>query len=75
MRYWMWNADLSAEALKQTVLLDVLTRACADAAGPSCSLFAEVRQLERRLALSGEATDMAGDQRCPTISAGLPMRR
>ena len=45
MRFWMWNADMSAEALKQEVLLHVLTESQAQAAGPNCSLFAELRSV------------------------------
>jgi hypothetical protein len=44
----MWNADLGADALKHEVLAGVLMRRQADAAGPSCSLFAEVWLFECR---------------------------
>lgn len=48
MKFWLWNAGLRADALKQQVLLGVLERANAAAAGPTCSLFADVWGFDRR---------------------------
>ena len=61
MRFWMWNAGLSAEALKREVVLSVLARTNALAAGPSCSLFREVQGCERRLEWEGQCRGEPGD--------------
>lgn len=71
MGFWRWNAHLSAEALKREVLLGVLARSQAEASGPNCSVFPEVRRLE----LEGQAVGRATAQRCPTTTAGLPVQR
>lgn len=57
----MWNAGLSAEALKREVVLSVLARTNALAAGPSCSLFREVQGCERRVDWEGQCRGEPAD--------------
>ena len=62
MRFWLWNAGLGAEALREQVLQGVLATGNARAAGPQCSLFAEVHQCERRAGLDRRQADQGHPQ-------------
>ena len=45
---WRWNAGLSAPEVREQVLVGLLARSNGRAAGPHCSLLAEVRRFDRR---------------------------
>ncbi|MFO7630861.1 MAG: hypothetical protein R6W06_15390 [Prochlorococcaceae cyanobacterium] len=49
MKYWSWNAGLSAAEIRELVLMGVLERSNQLAAGPHCSLLAEVQRVDRRV--------------------------
>ena len=48
MDYWLWNAGLSSAEIRERVLLGLLERSNQRAAGPHCSLLAEVQRVDRR---------------------------
>jgi hypothetical protein len=48
LRYWSWKAGLSAEEIRERLLLGLLERSNQRAAGPHCSLLAEVQRVDRR---------------------------